>query len=117
MHMLLTSLSAIYQGHVPTLEYGQRHVDQLSRAHLRYVLTGEIMPWIDRLITCITDPQNEDPEPYSKSYSAGGTELPAQELVRKASKKQKILQLIQNTPSTHNKTGNDDTNTYRPDYI
>jgi hypothetical protein len=37
MHMLLTSLSAIYQGHVPVLQYGQRHVDQLSRAHLRYV--------------------------------------------------------------------------------
>ena len=39
-HMLLTSLSAIYQGRVPDLHYGQRHVDQLSIAHLRYVLTG-----------------------------------------------------------------------------
>jgi hypothetical protein len=85
--MILTSLSAIYQGHVPILLYGQRHVDQLSRAHLRYVLTGEIMPWIDKLITYITDPQNnEDPEPYSKTYSAGGTELAEQKLARKTTK-------------------------------
>jgi len=40
MHMLLTSLSAIYQTKMPILQYGQRHVDQMSRAHLRYVLTG-----------------------------------------------------------------------------
>ena len=94
MHMLLTSLSAIYQGHVPVLQYGQRHVEQLSRAHLRYVLPGEIMPWIDRLITYITDPQNnEDPEPYSKSYSTGGTELPAPELVTKPTKKRKYNSL------------------------
>ena len=81
--MLLTSLSAIYQGHVPILQYGQRHVDQLSRAHLRYVLTEEIIPWIDKLIAYITDPKNnEDPEPYSedkephsKRHSAGGTLL------------------------------------------
>ena len=44
MHMLLTSLSAIYQGRVPILHYSQRHVDQMSIAHLRYVLTGEIVP-------------------------------------------------------------------------
>ncbi len=44
MQMLLTSLSVIYQGHVPILQYGQRHVDQLSKAHIRYVLTGEIVP-------------------------------------------------------------------------
>ena len=74
MHMLLTSLSAIYHGQVPILQNGQRHVDQLSRAHLRYVLTGEIAPWIDKLITCIKDPvNNEDLEPQSKTYSAGGT--------------------------------------------
>jgi len=35
MHMLLTSLSAIYQARVPILQYGQRHVDQMRRAHLR----------------------------------------------------------------------------------
>jgi len=90
MHMLLTSLSALYQSHVPILHYGQRHVDQLSRAHLRYVLTGEKAPWTVKLITYISDPlNNEDPEPHSKSYSAGGTELPEQELVRKTSKRKK----------------------------
>ena len=75
--MLLTSLSAIYQARVPILQYGQRHVDQMSRAHLRYVFTGEIAPWIDKYITYISDPYNtEDPEPYIKLYSAGGTEIP-----------------------------------------
>jgi len=79
MYMLLTSLATIYQGHVPILQYGQRHVDQLFRARLRYVLTGEIAPWIDKIITYISDPHNnEDPEPYIKSYSAGGIELPEQ---------------------------------------
>ena len=76
LHMLITSLSAIYQGNISILQYSQRHVDQLSRMHLRYVLTGEMTPWIDRLITYISNPlQNEDPEPYSKHYSAGGKEL------------------------------------------
>jgi hypothetical protein len=66
MHMLLTSLAAIYQGRIPILQYGQRHVDQMSRAHLRYVLTGEIPPWIDKLITYLSDSRNiEDPEPHS----------------------------------------------------
>ncbi len=40
MHMLLTSLSAIYQENVPILQYSPRHADQLSRMHLRYVITG-----------------------------------------------------------------------------
>ena len=44
MHMLLTSLSATYQGHLPI----------------------------------------EDPEPHSKTYNAGGTEMPEHELARKA---------------------------------
>jgi hypothetical protein len=48
------------------------------------------VPWIDKLITYISDPlNNEDPEPYSKSYSTGGTKLPEQELVRKTSKERK----------------------------
>ena len=83
MHMLLTSLSAIYQARVPVLQYGQRHVDQMFRAHLRYVLTGEIAPWVDKLITYLSEPHNtEDPEPYSKTYIAEGTEIPEQELVQ-----------------------------------
>ena len=72
MYMILTSLSTIYQGHLPILELGQRHVDQLSRMHLRCVLTGDLTPWIDKLITYITDTlNNNDPEPYSKPYNAG----------------------------------------------
>jgi hypothetical protein len=68
MHMLLISLSSIYKARVPILQYGQRHVDQMSRAHLRYVLTGEIAPWIAKLVTYLSDPHNiEDPEPHSKS--------------------------------------------------
>ena len=73
---MLTSLSAIYKGHVSILRYSQRHADQLSRMHLRYLLTWEMIPWIDKLITYLSNPlHNEDPEPYSKRYSAGGTEL------------------------------------------
>ena len=56
MHMLLTFLSAIYKAQVPILQYGQRHVDQMPRAHLRYVLTGKIAPWIDKLLTYLSDP-------------------------------------------------------------
>ena len=74
MHMLLTSLSAIYQGQIPILRYGQRRVDQMSRVHLRYVLTREITPCIDNLLAYTTDPlNNEDPEPHSKPYNARGT--------------------------------------------
>ena len=84
MHMLLTSLSAIYKGQIPILQYGQRHVDQLSIMHLRYVLTGEITPWMDNRITYVTEPLNkEDPEPHSQTYSAGDTELPEQEQAKK----------------------------------
>ena len=99
MHMLLTSLSAtIYQSQIPILQYGQRHVDQMSIMHLRYVITGEVTPWIDNLITYITDPlNNEDPEPHSKSYNAGGTELPEQEQVRKTSKRRKTQHIVQKT--------------------
>jgi len=80
-HMLLTSLSAIYQGNVPILQYSQRHADQLPRLHLRYVLTGEMTPWIEKLITYLSDPMHsEDPKPYSKRYSAGGIELTHQNL-------------------------------------
>ena len=84
MHMLLTSFSAIYQGQIPILQNGQRHVNKLFRMYLRYVLTREITPWMDNLITYVTDPLNkEDPEPRSKTYSAGDTELPEQEQANK----------------------------------
>ena len=91
MHMLLTSLIAIYQGQIPILRYGQHHADQLSRMHLRYALTREITPWIDNLITFITDPlNNEDPVPRSKTYNAVGTNLPESELARKNIKNGKL---------------------------
>jgi hypothetical protein len=40
---------------------------------------------------------NEDPEPHSKSYNAGGTELPEQEQVRKTSKRRKTQHIVQKT--------------------
>ena len=117
MHMLLTSLSAIYQGRVPVLHYGLRHVDQVPRAHLRFVLTGEIILWIDKLITYISDPQNnEDPEPYSKSFSSGGTELAEQELVRKTTKRQKTHHTTQKSTTTHNLHINEDPNAHKPSH-
>jgi hypothetical protein len=74
--MLMVSLSAIYQGTIPILQYIQRHADQLSRMHLQYVITGDLTPWIDKIITYLSDPLNKaDPKPHSKHYGAGGTEL------------------------------------------
>jgi len=101
MHMLLASLSTIYHGQVPILQYGKRHVDQLFIIHLRYKLTGEIAPWIDKLITYITDPHNnEDPEPHSKTYNAGGTEISEQELAKKKGKQTISKKNTTNTPYT-----------------
>ncbi len=64
MHMILTSLSAIYQSHVPILQSSKRHADRLSRMHIRYILTGKMTPWIDRPITFISDSLRND---HSKS--------------------------------------------------
>ena len=76
----------------------------MYRAHLRYVLTGEIAPWVDKLITYISDPDsNDDPAPHSKSYRAGGIEMPKQELVQKQPKKENTMYQktnIINTPYT-----------------
>ena len=97
----MTSLSAIYQGNIPILQYSQRHVDQLSRIHLRYVLTKEMTPWIDRLITYISNPlQNEDPKPYSKHYSAGGKELVDHNLEQNITKRAKTISTRQNDTET-----------------
>ena len=76
LHMLLEFLSAIYQGTVPIIQYIQRHAYQLSRMLIRYVITGELTPWIDKIRTYLSDPLNKaDPEPHSKHYIAWGTEL------------------------------------------
>ena len=87
------------------------HVDQLSRMHLRYVLTGEMTPWIDRLITYISNPlQNEDPEPYSKHYIAGGKELADHNLEQNITKRVKTISTrhsgreTRQTPSKQSKT-------------
>jgi hypothetical protein len=73
----------------------------MSRAHLRHVLTGEISPWIDKLITYLSDPHNnEDPELHRKSYGAGGTEMAEQELVQKTTKKEDTTIHAKNTIST-----------------
>ena len=91
MHMLLTSLFVIYPVIIPILQHGQRHVDQMSRMHIRYVLTREITSWIGNLVTYKTDPlNNADPEPHNKTCSAGGTILPEQELARKTKKEGKL---------------------------
>jgi len=117
MHMLLISLSTIYQGRVPILQYGQRHVDQQSRAHLRYFLTGEKAMCIDNLVTYISDPNNyEYSEPYCKSYRDGGTDIPEQELVRKTSKRKKTQQIVQETPSTHHTHQNNNPNIHNVGY-
>jgi hypothetical protein len=58
--------------------------------HIRYVLTGEMIPWTDKLITYLSDPlHNEDPEPYSKRYIAGGTELSHHNMEKKSHKTKK----------------------------
>jgi len=112
MHMLLTSLSAIYQDQILILQYGQRHVDQMSRIHLRYVLTREITPWIDKIITYISDPlNNEDPEPHSKSYSAGAHQCP-KKLVKKTSKNENTTH-EKKPPPTHHTHINNDPNTHK----
>jgi len=72
LHMLLVSLSAIYQCKISSIPYSQRNAYQLSRMHLRDVITGELTPWIDKLITYRRDPHKmEDSESHSKPYSAG----------------------------------------------
>jgi hypothetical protein len=47
----------------------------------RYDLTGEMTPWIDRLITYITNPlRYEDTESYRKHSGVGGLELSGRNL-------------------------------------
>jgi hypothetical protein len=92
MHVVMPSISAIYQGTVLVLNYSQRHVGQIARMHLRYVLTREVTPWINRLITNITDPiNNEDSELYSKQYIAGGTEIVCHQLLQNISNRIKNI--------------------------
>ena len=55
-----------------------------------YGLTGKMTPWIDKLITYLSDPlQYDDPEPDSKHYNAGGTELVGHNLVQNLTKRPK----------------------------
>ena len=46
MHMLCSSLAAVYQQTNPCLLYDQSHVDQMHRIHLRRLITGTLHPWL-----------------------------------------------------------------------
>jgi hypothetical protein len=68
-----------------------------------YVLIGKITSWIKQLITYIKDPLNyDDLEPHSKTYNAGGTEMPLQELAQTSPKRRKIHHSAQTTPMSDN---------------
>ncbi len=56
MHMLLVSLAAVYQSTIPSTPFNQRHAHQLSRLHLRYIITRELTSWATQLLTFLTDP-------------------------------------------------------------
>jgi hypothetical protein len=50
MHMLLVALATIYQGKKPVINYTTEHAYVLSRAHLHYELTGEILPCVKDIV-------------------------------------------------------------------
>ena len=50
MHMLLTNLTAIYQGNIHILKHTQESAHALSRLCLRYTLTGELDTRIENII-------------------------------------------------------------------
>jgi hypothetical protein len=50
MHMLLVALSTIYQGKKPEINYTKEHAYVLSRAHLHFELTGEILPCVNDIV-------------------------------------------------------------------
>ncbi len=50
MHMLLVALSTIYQGKKPIINYTAKHAYVLSRAHLHYELTGNILPSVKDIV-------------------------------------------------------------------
>ena len=80
-HMLIVSISAIYQGTISILPYSQRHANQLSRMLLEYVIMGELIPRIDKIITNLSGHvNNADLEPFNEHYNAGGTVLFRQHL-------------------------------------
>ena len=80
--------------------------------HLRYIFAWEITPWIDNRITYISDPlNNEDPELHIKTYNAGGTYLPEQDLARKTSKRRKTQHILQETSTTHHTQQNNNSTT------
>jgi hypothetical protein len=48
--MLLVALSTIYQGKKPVINYTTEHAYVLSRAHLHYELTGELLPSVKDIV-------------------------------------------------------------------
>ena len=70
------------------LPYNQRHADYVSGMHLRYVIMGELTPWIDKILTYLSDHvNNADPEPFNEHYNAGGAVLVRQPLAPNRKKK------------------------------
>jgi hypothetical protein len=48
---------------------------------LWYVITGEITPWMDNILTYLLDHvNNADPEPFNEHYNVGGTILVRQHI-------------------------------------
>ena len=50
MHMLMVALATIYQGKKPVLNYTKEHAYLLSKAHLYFELTGEVLPFVSEVI-------------------------------------------------------------------
>jgi hypothetical protein len=64
IHAHMAALATIYQGKKPVLQYTREHAYTLSRAHLYWELTGEILPCVADIVdilrlsapqsTCVT---------------------------------------------------------------
>ena len=76
MHMLCSSLAAIYQQTNPCLLYDQSHVDQMHRIHLRRLITGTLHPWLADFIPLLQNRVPPDQAPPPTNPSAGGNPLP-----------------------------------------
>jgi hypothetical protein len=50
IHAHMVALATIYQGQKPVLQYTSQHAYTLSRAHLHWELTGEILPCVADIV-------------------------------------------------------------------
>jgi Ulp1 family protease len=53
IHAHIVILATIYQGKKPVLQYTRKHAYTLSRAHLHWELTGEILPCIADIVNIL----------------------------------------------------------------